>query len=348
MDMTKGTIVLLVLASVCGVACAEQADPCDSVLVNQFVSTSATSNSLYAWLKLIDSTTYDEARHSAKGQAYENLFSGSYDDFTKKMSAYRSTDAGIATHSDAREAFKSYLSPEQVSAWRDCKLGHLELIASYDKIDESGAILTLIWSPPGDLSGAIGPLKITQVNFARGTAPQDLRSLKEVNGSVSFVLTRPSSGAAIRGAITGVTERNNKSYAAGVYIPAVIKIVAVPEPQRGYQDKKGEVVTSFAYWNNGAANKSFDCIAPQSGKVLIVASTTDVNRGMNRQGHSKGPPGCVPWAQHWCQTLGEFCIDRHIQEGCLVNDVWDRWWKDKLEKSGLPYSKAAACEAAAR
>jgi hypothetical protein len=335
----KKKALLCVLLCVASTTCnAADSSSCDDALVQQTSVNNESERMTFSYLSLVSKENYETAKKGASA-ALGNLFSGSYSDFEKKRSSLFEKQGYAATHDQAREEFKSYLSETQLAGWLECKtkLAPEQLIVYYKNVDPESATLVIRWQ-----SGAAGPLKDINVAVDPSEAePDNLKALTTLAGQFETPIRRAKVGAAVRGSIVGTAGINLTTFSESFYIPPLVteaKKEVIPTMYRVPLD--GEVRASIAYWAHGHAHQRFECLPTIENMQLIVISEHEKNLGNTRNfSRCLGPAS----GGTFCDSGGEGCADVIIDKGCWINKDWLSWYQLTQSNLGLPYSQNAVC-----
>lgn len=313
------------------------AQDCDAILVNQISWENTSESQFRSWLQMIDERSYSVSQQKAGGSAYGGMFSGNYESFKDKRSSYLRNESRIEDIRLAREAFKSSLMPEQVSAWLTCTSGKLEFAVTYENVDTNGATIVLNW-PGGSMAG---PMRDLSSSFDGVQVAPDIASLGSFDGRRSFIVKRSAPNSAIRGTVSGKAGVGPTSLTANVYVPSMpITNTVDIIPKRMMLSLNGRVLTSTAYWSGTDHHQSWDCITSPEDSEMVVLETRDDWLG-RRRGACVGPGS-------FCDSHREGCSDKVVLRGCTVSREWHEWYKGYLTKVGLTYSREAVCDPNAR
>lgn len=317
-------------------ACAQaRAQNCDSVLIQQIDWSKTSDSQVSAWVEAIDDRSYESAKTAAGGQAYFNMFSGSYESFKEKRTAFLADRSSFNSRDNAREAYKASLSSDQVSAWVSCKGSNPELLVTYQDVDREGAFIVLHWGA----SAAIGGLKGLTANFSGTQDTPDLSHLENFSGEETLLVKRAVENGPIRGIVSGSAGVNGQRFSAKVYVPAfrtaVIVVPVRPPTMRLQLD--GKTAVSIAFWSGGNASERWNCLNPPSDEFdQIILQTRDEGLGKRR--------GACVGSGSYCDSAGESCTDQIVVKGCLVSRRWHDAYKVYLQRVGLAYSKESLCD----
>ena len=299
-------------------------------------ATFCPSNCPHDFLK---TQNYDTAKKSGSASLVGagGWFDGDYKSFSEKRREYLKDDRGFESASDARETFKSFLLPEQLSAWVKCKGDRSELAAYYKNVDERGATVVVTWSAPA----TVGALKKVSFQFDGAAVTPEMRQTRTLNGTKTF-LVRRSGNAPIRGSVAGAAGANNEDRSADIYIPRYDKPksdAAAAAPEHLIVPIDGRILRSRASWAHGRNSHEWTCLAAPAGFELIDVEVQAVSIGL-RRGACVGPGP-------YCNSLNEHCTEFVIKRGCFVSSQWHDWYVAAARRNGIPYSKDAACRRAA-
>jgi hypothetical protein len=330
------SVILFVGIAPSAVAAAGS-DSCDSVLLQQTALVSDKQSLLLSYLNLVNNENYESAKRSASAFV-PGYFDGSYESLKAKRSKLYAEQRYALSTESSRDEFKSYLNPEQISGWVDCKKQSSveQLIVYYKDVDAAGATLAVLWN--GGAAGALRKLRLRLLPST--TSVDELESLPSLVGTYQVPIARPSTGAPLRGTVSGVAGAANMSFSESFYLPPFNGAVKDVSPPRYVVDLRGVTRSSIAYWANGTKSERFECIAVPENMELLVTAEHQKSFGKTRA-YSR----CLGAASGgtFCDSAGEACEDIIIDEGCIVNKDWLNWYRAKESALGLKPTDHAAC-----
>lgn len=333
----KYGLFLFILNTVSALAAA---DTCDAILSNQINFSKEASSLDISMLNIVNEENFSEIKRKAEGSAYGNLFSGSYEDFTKKRALLYTKMHFSYTTAQSREIFKSSLSDTQISAWSECMHQNNKIAIYYKDVTNDSATLVVEWFAPSE----IGPLKDTHIQIVNAASRKNLNDLKTFQGTRRIIIEREDANLPIRGLIEGRAGISRRFYSADFFIapqseltsPSNVQVLEATEPQKLVVQSNGLVLRSIAWWAHWRRNQSWDCIAPQPGMKLVSGATTTRNLG-----HKKGQ--CVGEGSY-CDSTGEYCQDIVITSGCYINADWLDWYNELISSKRLAFSVEQVCQ----
>jgi hypothetical protein len=207
---------------------------CDSILIQQTSSVSLSQNSKLSYLKIVTRENYEEAKRGAQGQAYANLFSGSYDEFIVKRQRFFTSTSYQRSLSLAREEFKSFLNEGQISGWVACMQSNNEMYSHFKDVDTENATLVIGWEAPASL----GALSNVEFRLQYGST-KDSVSQDNFAGEEPLIIERDSTNHTIRGHIKGKLP-SGFSKQANFFLPPLPEIEPpIFNPPYALNDVKG-------------------------------------------------------------------------------------------------------------
>jgi hypothetical protein len=333
----------LLSASLVALTCAlsaptANANECDAALVPLYESARSDQRYIHSWLQLITESNYLLAKKSASASgllASGGMFEGDYSSFTEKRRQYLSQNQGLVATQDSRETFKTYLLPEQLGAWAECKGRLSEVAAFYRNVDEKSATIVVQWKAPD----AVGRLTNVSFDLTGAKVTQQMRQTRTLNGTKSFIVKRDANEP-IRGTITAIGGANRKDVSADIYIPSFVKASIEdkisPAPEHLVVPIDGRIRKSIATWSRGRHQAEWACFEAPEGFDMVVVAEKSVNIGKRRG-------ACVGREAAFCDSTTEYCVEVIVTKGCFVNKAWHDWYKVNARRIGIPITNEAAC-----
>lgn len=203
---------------------SEQPRICGAILLQRTtLSQSASRHQKAAFLKLVTSSNYQDARHNGNA-IVPGYFDGSYSDFERKRAEFFSRELAISESDEASALLRIDLPPNASEAWVQClKLHGHGLFAFISNSDISGATLTVMWKPPTGLGGqplidvhAVGPENVDDASR------NELRAVTTLlDGEKGFGLKPAKSRESMRGSING--QVGSGVYSTNFYVPPLLR-----------------------------------------------------------------------------------------------------------------------------
>lgn len=337
MKVSLATVLILLFAMNLSFSAASAADGCDSVLLQQAAAVKEDQSLLMAYLNLVSSENYENVKKNASALV-PGYFDGSYSSFNAKRSKLYTDQRYSLSIENSRDEFKSYLTPDQVSGWIECKRQSnvQQLIVYYKDVDAIGATLVVQWN--GGAAGALNKLRVTLSPGA--TSLSELESLTSLSGTYQTPIARPSANAALRGTVSGEAGPAHVAFSESFYLPPFKNETKEAPPPRYVVDQRGVTRSSIGYWAGGKRSARFECITVPDNMELIVISDHQKWFGKTRA-YSR----CLGPARggSFCDSAGEGCADVIIDEGCIVNKDWLNWYRAKEASLGVKATDHAIC-----
>jgi hypothetical protein len=134
---------------------------CDAVLAPSVDVIQHDAHSVLHYLNILDERSYEQAKQGGGGSITLPIdgvpvtFSGSYNQFNEQRKSLFTKKQFDSTYDESINRLRSWIPPNQIKAWLDCKASQDVLTCRVKFADDTTALLVVAWRPVGNLSGIV-------------------------------------------------------------------------------------------------------------------------------------------------------------------------------------------------
>lgn len=114
----------------------------------------------------------------------------------------------------------------------------------------------------------------------------------------------------------------------------------VTQPEKFVVSLSGTLAATRGRWSAHKKHRDFEAPLEYLNMTFVE---WDSRRSVNI-GKRKGAYALVNRdARDFCDGAGESCVEMYYSKACLVNNSWLSWYREKIKRESLPYSKEQVC-----